>query len=255
MVLFQIASDLHIEVLKEIPDTSDFIVPTAEILILAGDVGRITKFDQFKTFMKNLCPKFKTVIYVLGNHEYYKVESYPEKTMGEILEMLEIVKNENPNLYVLNKSSLLIGDVCIAGCTLWSKCNVQIPPYMLKIPFMNNFKYNQMFREDYNYINRMIKYCQIKNYKLLVVTHYCPSYNLLGRGINPQNRGLDRYSCLYASNLDHLLSKEKVHTWVFGHSHQNYDYITPMGTRLVSNQRGKSRQEALNFIKTKVIEV
>lgn len=255
MVLFQIASDLHIEVLKDIPDTSDFIVPTAEILILAGDVGRITKFDQFKTFMKNLCSKFKTVIYVLGNHEYYKVESYPEKTMSEILEMLEIVKNENPNLYILNKSSLLIGDVCIAGCTLWSKCNIQIPPYMVKIPFINTFKYNQMFREDYNYINRMIKYCQTKNYKLLVVTHYCPSYSLIGRGFDPQNRGIDRYSCLYASHLDHLLSKEKVHTWVFGHSHQNHDYITPTGTRVVSNQRGKSRQEAHNFIKTKVIEV
>ena len=88
----------------------------------------------------------------------------------------------------------------------------------------------------------MIKYCQTKNYKLLVVTHYCPSYNLLGRGYDPQNRGLDRYSCLYASNLDHLLSKEKVHTWVFGHSHQNYDYITPTGTRVVSNQRAKSMQ-------------
>lgn len=248
MVRFQIASDLHIEVYGDTTEASKFIIPESEILILAGDVGRVTKFEQFKTFITDVCSKFKIVLYVLGNHEYYKVPNFPEKSMTEIIELLEIIKKENPNLHILNRSSVLIGDVCVIGCTLWSKCLIELPPYMVKIPFMNTFKYNQMFREDLNYLTRMIKYCQVKNYKLLVVTHHCPSYKLLG------TRG-DRYSCLYASELDYLLTKEKVHTWVYGHSHQNFDYITPAGTRVVSNQRGKSSMEAHHFSKSKVIEV
>ena len=40
----------------------------------------------------------------------------------------------------------------------------------------------------------------------------------------------------YYSDLDLFLDRRLVHTWIFGHTHNNCDYITPNGTRVVSNQ-------------------
>ena len=49
---FQIMSNLHIEITKEYPDISDYIVPSADVLILAG-VSR-SPSDQLKTFLTNI---------------------------------------------------------------------------------------------------------------------------------------------------------------------------------------------------------
>ena len=54
----------------------------------------------------------------------------------------------------------------------------------------------------------MITYCQKHNLKLVVITHYPPSYS-----VSPHNT--DYYSSLYFNNLDHLLTSSKIHTWIF----------------------------------------
>ena len=72
MTNFQIVSDLHIEYKSnDVPDPLTLITPSADILILAGDIGSFYQYDQLKTFLINLCPYFKVVVYVPGNHEYY----------------------------------------------------------------------------------------------------------------------------------------------------------------------------------------
>jgi len=69
MPKFQIVSDLHIEYRNdEIPDPLSLITPTADNLILAGDIGSLYKFNQLKGFLQNLCKYFKNVLYVPGNH-------------------------------------------------------------------------------------------------------------------------------------------------------------------------------------------
>ena len=73
---FQIASDLHIENdVSEYINTEDYITPVAPILILAGDIGNLYKKTQLYNFLEELCEKFIAVIYVPGNHEYYKIKS------------------------------------------------------------------------------------------------------------------------------------------------------------------------------------
>ena len=96
----------------------------------------------------------------------------------------------------------------------------------------------------------MIKYCKENNLQLLVVTHHCPSYDVLS-----EYKSADKYVSLYVSKLDHLLKSENVHTWVAGHTHKNFDFISKGGTRLVSNQRGKPRDNVYDFSKSFVIEV
>lgn len=252
MTNFQIVSDLHIEYrTNEVPDPLTLITPSAEILILAGDIGSFYQYNQLKTFLINLCPHFKVVIYVPGNHEYYTMKGYPPQKMKILLQKFIEMENSIDNLYILNKSSVQINDVCIVGCTLWSNPDVSVPPFIVRIPEMNTRMYKQKFESELGYIQKMIKYCKKKKKKLMVVTHHCPTYSV----ITTKKKLKDKYISLYASHLDHILNSDMVHTWVAGHIHINFNLITEGGTHLVGNQKGKPRDRIMDYNKSMVITV
>lgn len=252
MTNFQIVSDLHIEYNStDVPDPLTLITPSADILILAGDIGSFYQYDQLKTFLIKLCPHFKVVIYVPGNHEYYNMKGYPPQRMNSLLDNFIQMEKNIDNLYVLNRSSAQIDDICIVGCTLWSKSEVNVPKFIVRIPCMNTKVYNQKYEGDLAYIEKMIEYCQKKQKKLIVVTHHCPTYSV----ITSKKKLKDKYISLYASNLDHLLTSNKVHTWIAGHIHSNFDLITEGGTHLVGNQRGKLKDKIMDYSKSLVITV
>lgn len=252
MTNFQIVSDLHIEYnTDEVPDPLTLITPSADILILAGDIGSFYKYSQLKTFLINLCPQFKVVIYVPGNHEYYTMKGYPPQKMNQLLQRFIKMEESINNLYVLNRSSVQIDNVCIVGCTLWSKPEVPVPKFIVRVPGLNTRAYIQKYEGDLAYIEKMIKYCQKRGKKLMVVSHHCPTYSV----ITSPKKLKDKYISLYASNLDHLLTSDKVHTWVAGHIHINFDLITDGGTHLVGNQKGKPKDKINDYSKSFVIEV
>lgn len=248
----QIVSDLHIEYRSDnVPDPLSLITPSADILIMAGDIGSFYKYDQLKTFLNRLCPYFKVVIYVPGNHEFYNQKGYESKRMSTLFKSFIKIEESIKNLFILNRSSLQIGNICIVGCTLWSESNVMIPKFIVRIQDMNTKIYNEKHKGDLLYIKKMIKYCNENNLKLVVVTHHCPTYSV----ITSKNKLRDKYISLYASNLDYLLTKESVHTWICGHIHINFDKITEGGTRLIGNQNGKPKDNIRDYNKKLVIEV
>lgn len=249
MVSFQIMSDLHIETHIGNPDVEDYITPSAQILILAGDIGRAHRFEQLQTFLEKVCARFKTVLYVLGNHEYYRVDGIPPRPMEVVLQDIQNLQKSIPNLYILNRNCMIFDNVCIVGCTLWSNASIDTPPFIVRIPNMNIAKYNSLHRKDLAYIESLISYCKKNGLKLVVVTHHAPTFRVGSR------RKGDRYKSLYCSHLDRLLDSGKVHTWICGHTHRNFDFKTELGTRLVSNQKGKPKDRITDFVKIKVISV
>jgi predicted phosphodiesterase len=255
MTKFQIVSDLHIEYRNnEIPDPLSLITPTSEILILAGDIGSLYKIKQLQGFLEQLCVHFKTVLYVPGNHEYYMVpndNSYEPLSMQSLTNRLYYLEKSIPNLYILNQSSVIINNICITGCTLWSKAEVCIPKFIVRIHGMTNHIYEQRYINDLNYIQKMMKYCKSNDLQMVVVTHHCPSYDVLGNS----HKSNDRFVSLYVSKLDYLLKSSNVHTWIAGHTHKNFDFITEGGTHLVSNQRGKPRDNVYDFSTSFVVDV
>jgi predicted phosphohydrolase len=246
MLKIQIASDLHIECKSGNPDPLDYFTPVAEILILAGDIGSLYMFDQFQNFMEKTCEWFTYVIFIAGNHEYYVRRGYKHLQMNILKKKLIKIENEIPNFYFLDKSSIKIGNVCIVGCTLWSKVTI-VPQNRVKIPDMSVKKYNTFHEEDLNYIKNRMEYCKKRKLKLLVVTHYCPTFDIL-----PEK---DTFSNLYCTNLNKLLETGAVHTWIFGHLHYNADKIMKGGTRLVGNQKGKKRDCLTDYSLTKIISM
>lgn len=74
----RVVSDLHLEFYSEIMMTEDFVehlLPSMDsdsstVLVLAGDMCTLKKRKSFEFFLNIVCPRFKKVLYVYGNHEY-----------------------------------------------------------------------------------------------------------------------------------------------------------------------------------------
>jgi predicted phosphodiesterase len=243
MTTIQISSDLHIEVGgHDIPDPLTLITPMSDILILAGDIGSLYKYEQLEGFLSRLCPHFKVVLYVPGNHEYYQIPDIKPLNLWVLKKRLYKLQNNITNLHILNKSSVRIGDYCIAGATLWSKPDIVIPKYIVRIHGVDTTLYENMYNSDLNYINKMITYCQTNNLKLIVASHYGPTFRIL-EGAHKRQKLLS----LYANKLDYLLSVGNVDTWICGHVHKNFDFVTDMGTRVVGNQKGKPKDKIHDY--------
>ena len=264
----QIVSDLHIEYKNNsIPNPLDYVKPVSKILVLAGDIGSLYKFEQLRGFLKKLCVHFEYVLYIPGNHEFYMQHDYDNNnpvSMEVLLGRLLSIEHEIENLYILNRRSVILNNICITGCTLWSKAEVKIPKFIVRIHGMTTELYNKKHYNDLKYINKMIDHCQENNMKLIVITHHCPSFNIMdntykmlySNDFGKENiKKRDRYVSLYFSKLDNLLIKEKVHTWICGHIHQNFDYISKGGTRLIGNQYGKPRDNIDDYSKEFVVKI
>jgi hypothetical protein len=107
-----ILGDLHFEFgPTKIPETD------ADVVVLAGDIllgrdGHLWARNQFFA---------KPVIYVLGNHEFYR-HSLPELT--------ETVKRETEgsNIHLLENSAVEIDGYTFLGCTLWTDFQLDDDP-------------------------------------------------------------------------------------------------------------------------------
>ncbi len=264
MVQFQVMSDLHLEMYKNEVLSDRFIVPTEDYLILAGDICHLNFGDRLANFLIDLCRKFKKVYYVLGNHEFYRTEGYTTLSIQDCYEKFYEIKSRIPNLYLLDKKYDIIDNVCIIGCTLWSYTDY-VPKYIVRIEGINTQLYRNMFNSDLRFIEEKIEYCKRHRLKLIVVTHYPPTLHAISKHKSKRMISLlasstlttkkDRFASLYATDLSRLLSSDKVHTWVFGHVHKNFDYITSGGTRVVTNQQGKPADGITDFSLNKTIVV
>ena len=130
---YHIISDLHIEFhqdvisVKTLLDKYPHLIctksdPAETVLLLAGDIGSWF-YPNLKLFLTDCSNRYKHVIYILGNHEYY---SEKNKTMTDIEELAQTEidemnkTNEKHNLYFLNKTSVCIDGVKFLGATLWT---------------------------------------------------------------------------------------------------------------------------------------
>lgn len=245
----QIISDLHQEF-----GMSELSFKSADVVILAGDVNIGTKGIEW---IKSAIPN-KPVIYVLGNHEYYK-GSYP-KTLNKILAIAS-----DTNVHVLENRSIIIDNVCFHGATLWTDFSL----------FGNPRTYGSICQEkmnDYKKIRRDPTYSKLRSIDTfnihnksmnwleksleesesevnIVVTHHAPS----SRSI-PIRFKADPISSAYASNLEDTITKYKPNFWIHGHIHEPKDYMISE-TRIICNPHGYIDEPHNGFNKELIIEI
>ncbi|KAE8143410.1 Metallo-dependent phosphatase-like protein [Aspergillus pseudotamarii] len=244
---FQVLSDLHLEINQQY---SSFEIPVcAKYLILAGDIGRLVDYDNYRDFIQKQTDRFELVFLTLGNHEFYNGSFAEGLDKAKQLEREPSLKGR---LVLLHQRRYTIpgSRVTILGCTLWS----HVPPdsrviVQSKIQDFQKIKnwtiddHNARHESDLAWLLNEIRTAdapetraqkqQQQQSGLVVVTHHAPSRQKTSSPQHAQNAWSSAFGTDILSNG--LL--DGVRTWVFGHTHYTTDFREG-GIRVVSNQRG-----------------
>jgi hypothetical protein len=182
------------------------------------------------------------VIYVLGNHEFYRgaiVNTY-KKTKERLVDNVHLLENE----------SIVIDDVTFHGATLWSDFLDGNPmSYLHCEQAMNDYRLiragtgEQRFRpQSAHSLHNISKVFLQENVKEgdIVVTHMAPS--LLSIHERYKNDWSTNINGSFASDLSELILDTKPEFWFHGHMHDSFDYMVG-NTRILCNPRGYVGQD------------
>jgi len=240
----RIISDIHIEFAKfrlpKLPDDED------TILIIAGDLG-VGKSAR-KYFEQTWKNRFKKMIYVLGNHEFYNNNLFEVRKFWNEFDCKDLI--------VLDNNSTEIDGKIFFGATLWTDCNQMDPMDVMHVQHgMNDFRcisyrqhitprektyntYSKFTPEDaYQEHIKSIDALELtrlnnKDKDLIVITHHLPTLSV----IHPMYKG-DALNPAFASDLDELIQRINPRVWMYGHTHTSND-SNEFGTRFICNPRG-----------------
>jgi predicted phosphodiesterase len=257
-MIIQLLSDLHNEFLrnsKEVPSHhwSGSIPETdAEIIILAGDIDTGVRGAEWAIMESERLAK--TVLYVLGNHEFYGYEYWNLKE--KIFKLCE-----GTRVFCLDSGVFTLDDVRFIGMTLWTdyKANIQIPQDLsmfnvgklltdhrrIKIKSgdsSGSFKPEHalaIHAKELRWLETQL--AQSTDAKTVVITHHGPH-----AVCQHPDFPINEMTSAFYSNLDDLIESSDIDLWVFGHTHANVDEIV-FNTRIVSNQAGYPGENVSNF--------
>jgi Icc-related predicted phosphoesterase len=243
----QILSDIHLE----FGQSAAFDFGGVDLLILAGDV-HIGKKGLFwiRERVKNI-----PVIYVLGNHEYYR-SSYPR-----LLHQLQ-EEAAGTNVHILEKGVLTLDGITFHGTTLWTNFELFGDPRIAGYACQQSLNDYRLIRLDPAYSRLRSRDTHVLHYQSLgwlrnslrntdtaknvVITHHAPSPRSL-----PQQYQNDLVAAGYASDLEAFIKETKPDLWIHGHVHEPFDYYIGE-TRIICNPHGYVH-EPYNGYKAKLI--
>jgi len=232
-----VLSDLHVEF-------GDFVPPVvgADVVVLAGDVHVKNRGLQWILDQKFEVP----VLYVVGNHEFYR-----EKFPG-LIDKLKI-DADGTIVQVLENDSAEIDGYRFFGCTLWSDMELLGDQHGASIAAANTMNDYRLIRLSKTYrrlspndtkarharsVRKLREFLDKGDpARKIVVTHNAPSI----RSIADRYRA-DPVSAAFASNMDDLILEYQPQLWIHGHTHDSFDYKIGK-TRVVCNPRGYAAVE------------
>lgn len=235
MSIIRVVSDLHLEFDNKIADFPKSKDDIQTILILAGDIST-TVFKLWK-FIKMVSPRFKRVIFIAGNHEYYNT------AVEYAAEEYNVVLSQFPNVSfnVNDVGAYTCDGFLFVFCTLWGYTDDVDSPSHNNI---NDFrtiagwtptKMNEKNILERTKIEKILKSNDNK-LEIVMITHHIPLSEL----VLDEFKELDNST--YVGQCKDIIAKYKIHTWIFGHTHSRTDRIIN-GTRYISNARGYPHED------------
>lgn len=246
---FRLVSDLHLEfsnlVLCSTPDDKDCT------LIIAGDICVGRKDHVYHKLLENLSKRFRYVIVVAGNHDYWY------NSMIRVDDKIRGYCSAFDNIIYLQNDFVSIDNVLIVGSTLWSsitnpydiyeatsrmvdyrhmRTGTASRPYLRKVKVSDTVIAHQ---KSVRSIEAILNKQRASHEKCMIVTHHAPSVKSIDR----------RYGSLhpaFATNLEYLMPKYDINIWCHGHIHLQNDYMIG-DTRILANPRGYVSDTEVEF--------
>ncbi len=256
MIKIGISSDNHLEFIGR--KFNNLIKMEADILCLAGDIcacGNKEDFNIFVDYIKYLSPRFKYIIHVAGNHEYY---TSGEKTitkwntMEEIDKRLKSLQNTISNYIYLNCDVAVLTirgkKYAFIGATLWAHVNhenyqdveegMNDYSYIYKWKYGNPVKFTvpdmqKLFKKHVEFLTAAIQ--KFKSYPCVVITHHKPIED---------TKKYDVLTQAYETDITHIIESGNVKYAFHGHTHKHYNK-TINGIKYISNPKGYKGQRTL----------
>lgn len=273
MKKFWVFSDLHLEIDYTIPFPIE--AEDADAIVIAGDLTCASKIS--KTASELIEHYDLPIIFVAGNHEFYKQSSYRE-AIQNIRNTAEksITENWKQTFHFLNRDELIFGDTRILGATLWvdmamamgAKTSQDRIWRLREAQFaLNDFRQIKMdsrlmrpadmielCRRDTQWLREQLQK-PFDGQTTVVISHHMPH-----PACTPDIYRDDKHNYLFANSekaFDDILNDERLapDLWICGHTHQAFD-IDIGFTRVVCNPHGYENEFGMNgFEWDKVIDL
>lgn len=241
----QYISDIHTEFMSvelQMPSVVQSIregVPDAHILVIAGDLGSYISFKKIHKFLSMITPLYETVLYVLGNHEYYAPLNRTEPvTLAKLKADYRGLENDFKNLFILDDSDILIQGKVFVGTTLWF--DTQNPFAITQQGYLNDYRYipgqattlESLADKSYAYVEMLASFADTAPSKIdVLITHH---------GVSPQVhekfRG-NQNNIFYYRDITRMIERMDIGRIIHGHQHNNHSYDLPVNVHNVEGQR------------------
>lgn len=237
-----------------------------QTLVIPGDLCPIRYTEIWKPLLKEFNNRFKNVIWVAGNHEYYGTTLDPVKCDDEVFNYIDTNNLDNVIVAFENKYEELDGVMFVLS-TLWTNYNNRNPVEMMHAKRgVNDFRAIKMerngsihqsdpedfasaFDENLNFLKSYEDFCD-DNVPIVFVTHHAPT----SQSVHPVYANSLLNPCFY-SEIIHMF--DKVDYWFHGHMHHSTSYTSSHNdhTQVYINPVGYMKREETGFDEKLVIQV
>lgn len=234
-----IFSDLHLETDRNF---SLMEVPDADVCLCAGDIldGGVTESIKF---LRETVAQRMPVVFVPGNHEYYRASIKESLSKGYRL------AENSENIFMLDGDYVILDGYRFIGVTLWSNFDLFDEPRIAmaiardnlndyrriklsKIPF-RKFTPQESQRLHYEAAVEIDNvYRSQPDVPTVIVSHHAPSLMSV-----PQHFLQDSLTPSFASRFEKRILEYSPLLWVHGHIHAPSDYRIGR-TRVICNPLG-----------------
>ena len=230
-------SDLHFE---HQPDYGAALLASldrggADALVLAGDILSFKLPDRALAAFRRFAEVYGRVLYVPGNHEYYKCSTQ------EGAKVLRALAAEVPGLTVLEAGTVSeLGGRRVLGGTMWFGRHPKDNLYRIAL---NDFALIEGFTPWVWQENRA--FVEFLHDQLregdLVVTHHLPSSRS-----SPAIFRSSPIEMFFVCDQEALIAERKPAAWLHGHSHGRASYdLGP--TKVRCNPKGYPKERPASF--------
>jgi predicted phosphodiesterase len=207
----------------------------ADVLVVAGDLA--VGHDRVWSALKQFGEAHERVVYVSGNHEYYRSNI---QVFDDYISRFA----RNSNISFLNPGSVVIDGVAFIGANLWTNFRKDRIAKMACARNIADFSLINSFNTDYcdvlhtehiNYIRKA--YSIFEGYKKVIVTHFLPAIECISEQYRDRFGQVDLLNYYFANDYGQEIADMQNTTWLFGHTHDNVN-ITIGDTRCIANPYG-----------------